>query len=137
MDNTYEAITNYLDEKRLEAKDMFIEQYVTDPLTTNEDNLVVNVYRHRSNERGRAASSAGGEPAMTSLDFHTSPGRNARKRSAGIPAIASAHRRAHERRIDRLVGELERAVVMAERALRAAIDETPAPPPPGSCAGRA
>ena len=44
MDNTYEAITNYLDEKRLEAKDLFIEQYVTDPLTTNEDHLVVNVY---------------------------------------------------------------------------------------------
>ena len=44
LDNTYEAITNFLDEKRLEAKDMFIEQYVTDPLTTNEENLVVNVY---------------------------------------------------------------------------------------------
>jgi effector-binding domain-containing protein len=44
LDNTYEAITNYLDEKRLEAKDMFIEQYVTDPLTTSEDHLVVNVY---------------------------------------------------------------------------------------------
>ena len=44
LDNTYEAITNYLDERRLEAKDMFIEQYQTDPLTTNEDHLVVNVY---------------------------------------------------------------------------------------------
>jgi effector-binding domain-containing protein len=44
LDNTYEAITNYLDEKRLEAKDMFIEQYVTDPLTTGPDHLVVNVY---------------------------------------------------------------------------------------------
>jgi effector-binding domain-containing protein len=44
MDNTYEAITNYLDEKRLEAKDLFIEQYVTDPLSTNEDHLVVNVF---------------------------------------------------------------------------------------------
>jgi effector-binding domain-containing protein len=43
LDNTYEAITNYLDEKRLEAKDLFIEQYVTDPLTTNEEHLVVNV----------------------------------------------------------------------------------------------
>ena len=31
-------------ERRLEAKDMFIEQYLTDPLTTNEDHLVVNVY---------------------------------------------------------------------------------------------
>ncbi|HUZ34626.1 MAG TPA: GyrI-like domain-containing protein [Xanthobacteraceae bacterium] len=44
LDNTYEAITNYLDEHRLEAKDMFIEQYQTDPMTTNEDHLVVNVY---------------------------------------------------------------------------------------------
>ena len=33
LDNTYEAITNYLDDKRLEAKDMFIEEYVTDPVT--------------------------------------------------------------------------------------------------------
>jgi effector-binding domain-containing protein len=44
LDNTYEAITNYLDEHKLEAKDMFIEQYVTDPLTTSEEHLVVNVY---------------------------------------------------------------------------------------------
>jgi effector-binding domain-containing protein len=44
MDNTYEAITNYLDEKRLDAKDMFVEEYVTDPLTTAEDKLVVNVF---------------------------------------------------------------------------------------------
>jgi effector-binding domain-containing protein len=44
MDTTYEAITNYLDEKRLEAKDMFIEEYVTDPAKTPEDKLVVNVY---------------------------------------------------------------------------------------------
>jgi effector-binding domain-containing protein len=44
LDNTYEAITNYLDDKKLEATDMFIEQYLTDPLTTNEDHLVVNVY---------------------------------------------------------------------------------------------
>jgi effector-binding domain-containing protein len=44
LDNTYEAITNYLDEHRLEAKDMFIEQYLTDPLTTNQEHLVVNVF---------------------------------------------------------------------------------------------
>ena len=44
MDTTYEAITNYLDEKRLEAKDMFIEEYVTDPAKTPEDKLVVNVF---------------------------------------------------------------------------------------------
>ena len=44
LDNTYEAITNYLDDKRLEAKDMFIEEYVTDPGTTDAKKLVVNVY---------------------------------------------------------------------------------------------
>ena len=44
LDNTYEAITNFLDEKRLEVRDMFIEQYVTDPLSTSEDNLVINVF---------------------------------------------------------------------------------------------
>ena len=44
MDNTYEAITNHLDEKKLEAKDTFIEEYITDPLKTAEDNLVINVY---------------------------------------------------------------------------------------------
>lgn len=43
MDNTYEAITNHLDERKLEAKDMFIEEYVTDPLKTAEDKLVINV----------------------------------------------------------------------------------------------
>lgn len=44
MDNTYEAITNHLDDKRLEAKDMFVEEYITDPLKTAEDKLVINVY---------------------------------------------------------------------------------------------
>jgi effector-binding domain-containing protein len=44
MDNTYEAITNNLDERKLEAKDTFIEEYVTDPLKTAEDKLVINVY---------------------------------------------------------------------------------------------
>lgn len=44
MDNTYEAITNHLDEKKLEAKDTFIEEYITDPLTTTEDKLVINVF---------------------------------------------------------------------------------------------
>jgi effector-binding domain-containing protein len=44
MDNTYEAITNHLDEKKLEAKDLFIEEYTTDPLKTAEDKLVINVY---------------------------------------------------------------------------------------------
>ena len=44
MDSTYEAITNYLDDKQLEAKELFIEEYTSDPVTTNPDRLVVNVF---------------------------------------------------------------------------------------------
>ena len=44
MDSTYEAITNYLDDKQLEAKDLFIEEYTTDPVKTAPDKLVVNVF---------------------------------------------------------------------------------------------
>jgi effector-binding domain-containing protein len=44
MDGTYEAITNHLDDKRLEAQDTFVEEYETDPVTTPEDKLVVIVY---------------------------------------------------------------------------------------------
>ena len=44
MDSTYEAITNHLDEKNLEAKDLFIEEYATNPATTSQDKLVVNVF---------------------------------------------------------------------------------------------
>lgn len=44
LDDTYEAITNYLDDKRLESRNMLIEQYVTDPATADEKNLVVNVF---------------------------------------------------------------------------------------------
>jgi effector-binding domain-containing protein len=44
MDSTYEAITNYLDEKQLEARDLFIEEYATDPVNTAPDKLVVNVF---------------------------------------------------------------------------------------------
>jgi effector-binding domain-containing protein len=44
MDSTYEAITNYLDDKRLEAKDLFIEEYTSDPVKTNPNNLVINIY---------------------------------------------------------------------------------------------
>jgi effector-binding domain-containing protein len=44
LDTTYEAITNYLDDKRLEAKDLFIEEYTTNPITANPDKLVVHVF---------------------------------------------------------------------------------------------
>ncbi|HXX06617.1 MAG TPA: GyrI-like domain-containing protein [Pseudolabrys sp.] len=44
MDSTYEAITNYLDDKQMEAKDLFIEEYATDPLKTDPNKLVVYVF---------------------------------------------------------------------------------------------
>jgi effector-binding domain-containing protein len=44
MDSSYEAITNYLDDKGLEAKDLFIEEYLTDPSKTDPDKLVINVF---------------------------------------------------------------------------------------------
>jgi effector-binding domain-containing protein len=44
MDTTYEAITNYLDDKQLDAKDLFIEEYTTDPLISNQDSLVIDVF---------------------------------------------------------------------------------------------
>ena len=44
MDTTYEAITSFLDAKSLEAQDLFVEEYVTDPVSTPDDKLTVNVY---------------------------------------------------------------------------------------------
>jgi effector-binding domain-containing protein len=44
MDSTYEAITNYLDDKQMEAKDLFIEEYATDPVKTDPNKLVVYVF---------------------------------------------------------------------------------------------
>jgi effector-binding domain-containing protein len=44
MDSSYEAITNYLDDKGLEAKDLFIEEYASDPGKTDPDKLVINVF---------------------------------------------------------------------------------------------
>ena len=44
MDTTYEAIAHDLDEKKLEAKDLFVEQYMTDPVTSPDDDLVIEIY---------------------------------------------------------------------------------------------
>jgi effector-binding domain-containing protein len=43
MNQTYEAITNFLDEKGLDAKDLLIEEYLTDLVTSPQEMLVVNV----------------------------------------------------------------------------------------------
>ncbi|MBI4275220.1 MAG: GyrI-like domain-containing protein [Rhizobiales bacterium] len=44
IDDTYEAIVNFLDAKNLESRDVFVEEYVTDPVTTPEGELIINVY---------------------------------------------------------------------------------------------
>jgi effector-binding domain-containing protein len=44
MDSTYEAITNYLDDKGIDAKDSFIEEYTGGPLKPADDNLLVSVF---------------------------------------------------------------------------------------------
>lgn len=43
MDATYEAITNQLDDKGLEAKDVFVEIYRTDPRSAPADKLEIEV----------------------------------------------------------------------------------------------
>ncbi len=60
MENLYEAITNFFDEKNLEPGDLFIERYVTDPRTTPEDELVIEViFPVRSEGRGRCPEGPG------------------------------------------------------------------------------
>jgi effector-binding domain-containing protein len=44
MDSTYENISNFIDSKRIDAEDLSIEEYVTDPITTKPDEIVINIY---------------------------------------------------------------------------------------------
>lgn len=44
LDASYEAITDYLDDKGLDAKDSFVEEYSSGPLRADSDDLVINVY---------------------------------------------------------------------------------------------
>jgi effector-binding domain-containing protein len=44
MDMLYESIVHYLDGQRIERQGLFVEEYLTDPVTTPEDKLVVNVF---------------------------------------------------------------------------------------------
>lgn len=44
MDSTYEAITDYLDNKGLDAKDVFVEEYTSGLLRAGDDKMVVNVF---------------------------------------------------------------------------------------------
>jgi effector-binding domain-containing protein len=43
IDTTYEAITAYLDEKGLKARNLFIEEYMTDPKTSEDSDLQMNI----------------------------------------------------------------------------------------------
>jgi hypothetical protein len=44
LDTTYEAVTNYLDEKQIDAKDTFIESYVSGPLKAGNNDMTVEIY---------------------------------------------------------------------------------------------
>ena len=44
IDSTYEAITAYLDEKGLEAKNMFAEEYLNRTKTSDDNSLEVDIY---------------------------------------------------------------------------------------------
>ncbi|WP_371347940.1 GyrI-like domain-containing protein [Ancylobacter sp. IITR112] len=44
MDPTYEQIANLLDAKDLEAQDLYVEEYRSDPRNTPEDDLVIDIW---------------------------------------------------------------------------------------------
>jgi effector-binding domain-containing protein len=54
MDTTYEAITDHLEERKLEAKELFVEQYMKDPVTTPDDELVIDIYVPLKGDAGAA-----------------------------------------------------------------------------------
>ncbi len=44
IDSTYEAITAYLDEKGIEARPTFVEEYVTEPKSADDTGLQVDIF---------------------------------------------------------------------------------------------
>ena len=44
IDATYEAITAFLDEKGIDAQDVFVEEYLNDVKTSDDPNLQVDIY---------------------------------------------------------------------------------------------
>ena len=44
MDSTYENISNYIDSKRIEAEDLSVEEYISDPIGTKPEEIVINIY---------------------------------------------------------------------------------------------
>lgn len=44
LDSSYESILNFIDAQKLNAADLAIEDYTTDPVTTKPEDLVINIY---------------------------------------------------------------------------------------------
>ena len=44
IDSTYEAITAFLDEKGVDAQDVFIEEYLNETKTSDDPNLQIDIY---------------------------------------------------------------------------------------------
>lgn len=44
LDSSYESILNFIDTQKLNAADLSIEEYTTDPVTTKPEDLVINIY---------------------------------------------------------------------------------------------
>ena len=44
IDATYEAITAFLDEKGIDAEDVFVEQYLNEVKTSDDPNLQVDIF---------------------------------------------------------------------------------------------
>jgi effector-binding domain-containing protein len=42
--STYDAISHYVEERQIDAKDLLIEEYLTDVATTPDDKLVINIF---------------------------------------------------------------------------------------------
>ena len=44
IDSTYDAITAYLDEKGVDAQDVFVEEYLNEPKSPDDPNGQVDIY---------------------------------------------------------------------------------------------
>ncbi len=44
MDATYDLIADFLESKHIEAEELYVEEYVSDPLATKPDELVIAIY---------------------------------------------------------------------------------------------
>jgi effector-binding domain-containing protein len=44
MTQTYDAVSHYVEEKQISARELLVEEYVSDILTAPSDNLVINIF---------------------------------------------------------------------------------------------